>query len=171
MSHSPDSMRPGSVLPPAVSQLPSLPSSTPSSGGPEQPEVRPEPRLLGSGLPHLRDDRGPVAIPRPQGEGEEGRGGPPRPGDRGGVLPQVLRRGQVHLQNGELQGSQACPGDSPAGQQLTQGNWVRAHKGVRGEATKPEEQTLPAAVDHGGLQRLLGEILGWQGSPLTRNKD
>lgn len=60
-----------------------------SSGGGEQPALHLQPRLVGAGLPAVRDDRGSDAIPAAQ-EDESGRGGGAGEGHGGGVHQQVL---------------------------------------------------------------------------------
>lgn len=55
---------------------------------------------MGAGLPAVRDDRGPDAVPAAQ-EDEAGRGGGAGEGRGGGVHQQVLRGRQVHVQAGK----------------------------------------------------------------------
>lgn len=45
-----------------------------SRGDPER-ELHRQPRLVGAGLPDLRDDTGPVALPQAQGARQAGGGG------------------------------------------------------------------------------------------------
>lgn len=70
-----------------------------SSGSGEQPALHLQPRLVGAGLPAIRDDRGSDAVPAAQ-EDEAGRGGGTGEGRGGGVLQPVLRGRQVHVQAG-----------------------------------------------------------------------
>lgn len=68
-----------------------------SSGGGEKRALHLQPRLVGAGLPAVRDDRGPVALPAEEEEDQEGGGGAAGEGGGGGVLQQVLRGRQVPL--------------------------------------------------------------------------
>ena len=68
-----------------------------SSGGVEKRTLHLQPRLVGSGLPAVRDDRGPVAVPAEEEEDQEGGGGAAGEGGGGGIFQQVLRGRQVPL--------------------------------------------------------------------------
>lgn len=52
---------------------------------------------MGAGLPAVRDDRGPVAVPAEEEEDQEGGSGAAGEGGGGGIFQQVLRGRQVRL--------------------------------------------------------------------------
>lgn len=72
-----------------------------SAGGGEERALHVQPGLVGSGLPAVRDDRGPVAFSAAQKEDQARGGGATRQRGGRGVLLQVLRGRQVALQNGQ----------------------------------------------------------------------
>lgn len=78
-----------------------LPTLLSSWGDPEW-ELHHQPGLVGAGLPDLWDDTGPVALPQAQGARQAGGGGPTSARGPGGVLRQVLRGGEGHLQTGTV---------------------------------------------------------------------
>lgn len=61
-----------------------------SAGGGEKRALHVQPRLVGAGLPAVRDDRGPVALPAEEKEDQEGGSGEAGEGGGGGILQQVL---------------------------------------------------------------------------------
>lgn len=71
-----------------------------STRGGEKRALHVQPRLVGTGLPAVRDDRGPVALSAKEKEDQEGRSGEVGEGGGGGILQQVLRGCQVPLQDG-----------------------------------------------------------------------
>lgn len=71
-----------------------------SSRGGEKRALHLQPRLVGAGLPAVRDDRRPVALPAEEEEDQEGGSGAAGEGGGGGIFQQVLRGRQVPLQNG-----------------------------------------------------------------------
>ncbi|XP_066839720.1 uncharacterized protein [Anser cygnoides] len=89
--------------------------------GDQQRALRLQPRLVGPGLPGVRDDRGAVALPRPQGAGEAGGGGEAGAGAAGALLGQVQRGRPGHLHAAPGQGPPAAAG-------------LRGGRGRRGEA-------------------------------------
>lgn len=71
-----------------------------SAGGGEKRALHVQPRLVGAGLPPVRDDRGPIALSAEEEEDQEGGGGEAGEGGGGGIFKQVLRGGPVPLQDG-----------------------------------------------------------------------
>lgn len=71
-----------------------------SAGGGEKRALHLQPRLVGAGLPPVRDDRGPVSLPAAQEEDQEGGSGAAGEGGGWGIFQQVLGGRQVHLQIG-----------------------------------------------------------------------
>lgn len=71
-----------------------------STRGGEKRALHVQPRLVGAGLPAVRDDRGPVALSAEEKEDQEGGSGEAGEGGGGGILQQVLRGRQVPLQDG-----------------------------------------------------------------------
>lgn len=68
-----------------------------SSGGGEKRALHVQPRLVGAGLPAVRDDRGPVPLPAEEEEDQKGGSGAAGEGGGGGIFQQVLRGRQVPL--------------------------------------------------------------------------
>lgn len=68
---------------------------------------------MGAGLPAVRDDRGPVALPAAEEEDQAGGSGAAGEGGGGGIFQQVLRGRQVPLQSGGWTFEQPNPLVSP----------------------------------------------------------
>ncbi|CAF97275.1 unnamed protein product [Tetraodon nigroviridis] len=79
------------------------------AGGGEKRALHLQPRLVGAGLPAVRDDRGPVALPAEEEEDQEGGGGEAGAGGGGGVFQQVLGGGPLPLQDGGWRSATCVP--------------------------------------------------------------
>uniref|UniRef100_A0A663F4A5 G protein-coupled receptor kinase n=1 Tax=Aquila chrysaetos chrysaetos TaxID=223781 RepID=A0A663F4A5_AQUCH len=94
--------------------LPALTCPSPpllcSSGGGEERALHVQPRLVGSRLPGVRDDRGTVPLPAAQEEDQAGGGGAVGEGSAGGVLREVLALRPLPLHHAPVQRPSGAPG-------------------------------------------------------------